>query len=117
MTAGVPGTGIGGLFYLAAALMLPLRGLSRHGRRLPWRRLLPPFALALGVLAGIWATGWLLGWVLGPMAAPPGMTGQEASRHYRNVVRWMSLIAGLGTLLVVLVTVQVARLVVGLRRS
>ena len=59
MTAGVPGTGIGGLFYLAAAAWLPVRAALRRlgGAPVTWRSALVPAGLALGILAGIWITG------------------------------------------------------------
>ena len=61
MTAGIPGTGIGGLFYLASALALPLRALSRRRRKRPLGSVIAgQVAMASGVIAAMWATGWLL---------------------------------------------------------
>ena len=64
MNAGLPGTGIGGLFYLVTALLMPavemvrtLRGRSSVAR---WRIVLRQVTLALGVLGGLWATAWFL---------------------------------------------------------
>jgi hypothetical protein len=58
--AGIPGTGLGGLFYLALALCMPfvegyrsLRGRSAPGR---WRQVGTQFALACGVLAALAGT-------------------------------------------------------------
>ncbi len=116
MTAGVPGTGIGGLFYLVAALLLPLRGLILRirGARVPWPTLFRQMRLAVGVFLGIWATGWLLGFIVGPVAETVRMAGRVdlVSRGFRSVVRWSALLAGLGALAVVLLSVEVARLVV-----
>jgi hypothetical protein len=108
MTAGLPGTGVGGLFYLVAALLLPLRGLvlRMRGTEVPWATLLRQLGLAVGVFVGIWATGWLLGFMVGPIAET------AAVRRYQSVVRWGALLAGFGTLSVVLLLVQMARLVV-----
>jgi len=116
MTAGVPGTGIGGLFYLVAALLLPLRGLilRMRGARVPWPTLFRQMRLAVGVFLGIWATGWLLGFVVGPIAGTARIAGRAESvtRGFRSIVRWSALLAGLGALAVVLLSVEVARLVV-----
>jgi hypothetical protein len=115
MTAGVPGTGIGGLFYLAAALLLPLRGVWRRIRRRPvsWRMILGHTAIAAGILLGILATGWILGLVIVPGAKPiaeAGILAGMKSSQARNFVRWAALAAGYFTLAVVLLAVQMARL-------
>lgn len=114
MTAGVPGTGIGGLFYLLAALLLPLRGIVRRvrGVRVSWRAIAGKAGLAFGVFLGIWLTGWFLGLLVGPatetlrMAAgsvPLSITRRE------NIVRWAALVGGFATLAFVLLSVQIAR--------
>jgi hypothetical protein len=58
--AGLPGTGLGGLFYIALALCMPviegyrtLRGRSTPGR---WRHVATQFAMACGVLAALVGT-------------------------------------------------------------
>ena len=114
MTAGVPGTGIGGLFYLVAALLLPLRGLMLRirGARVPWPTLFRQMRLAVGVFLGIWATGWLLGFIVGPVAVRVAGRAEMLKWGFRSVVRWSALLAGLGALGVVLLSVEVARLVV-----
>jgi hypothetical protein len=117
MTAGVPGTGIGGLFYLLAALFLPVRGLllRLRGGRVSWRMVARLLVLALGVFLGIWATWWLLGLVIVPTAETV-----EAAIHIRGImrreyaefVRWAALLAGFVTLALVMIATQVARLVI-----
>ena len=119
MTAGVPGTGIGGLFYLMAALFLPLRGLmlKMRGIRVSWPTILRQLKLALGVFLGLWATGWLIGLILGPVgtAQATGPGSIPVQPHYQNVLRWAALLAGFATLALVLLLVQFARLVTRLR--
>ncbi len=117
MTAGLPGAGIGGLFYLLGAIVLPARNGWRWmtGRRngLRGREVAFQLILALGILAGIWATGWLLGVVLGPGIVPQTGSGVSAGvGSAANVVRWAAFLAGFLTLGLVLGTVQVARAVV-----
>ena len=120
MTAGLPGAGIGGLFYLFSALLMPVRSLHRAatGGAPRWRLALRQAALAAGVVAGIWATGWLVGALMAHAGVAPGgaAAGAPAGRGVPNVVRTGALLFSFGTLAVVLAAVQVARLTVGRRR-
>jgi hypothetical protein len=116
MTVGSPGTGIGGLFYVVAALLAPIRSLllrcrTSRGDRGQIGRL---FLLGAGVASGIFATGWLLGFALGPVASAAAIAGTKdmSQPEIRNVVRWAALFASLLMLAVVLLAVQVARVVV-----
>jgi hypothetical protein len=58
--AGLPGTGLGGLFYLLLAFWMPLAELPRtlRGRssRARWRRIGTQFALACGIVAAVSST-------------------------------------------------------------
>ena len=76
--AGLPGTGIGGLFYILLALSMPFveasRALrSRSGPRL-WQQVFTQFTLACGILAAVAATvtGYLR---LADAPSPFGVTG------------------------------------------
>lgn len=55
--AGLPGTGLGGLFYILLALWMPLAELYRtaRGRSSParWRQVATQFALACGIVAAL----------------------------------------------------------------
>jgi len=116
VTAGVPGTGLGGLFYILAALLLPLRGAVRSVRRqiVDWDEVARLTGLAVGVFLGIWVTGWLLGWLVGPAArifeAAAGVNAALRAKS-DNILRWAAVAAGFVTLALVLLAVQVARLV------
>ncbi len=116
MTVGVPGTGVGGLFYMLAALLAPIRNLLlrrgvRRGNAGVMGRL---FLLGLGVVLGIYATGWLLGFLLGPAVSAAAVVGARrlARPEVENFLRWSVLLASLFLLAAVLLTVQVARLIV-----
>ena len=68
MTAGLPGTGIGGVFYLLSALLMPvfelvntLRGQSNWAR---WAVVFRQLMMAFGIIAGMWMLGILLGLLL-----------------------------------------------------
>lgn len=58
--AGLPGTGLGGLFYLLLAFWMPLAELPRTLRgqssRTRWRRIGTQFGLACGIVAAVVAT-------------------------------------------------------------
>ena len=116
MTAGVPGTGIGGLFYLAAAVVLPVRGLAMklRGAWVSWPTIFRQVRLAIGVLLGIVAMGWFLGFIVGPVPEAQQIAtrmGAAPGSHYQNVVRWAALLVGYATLALVMIAVQFARFV------
>ncbi len=117
MTAGIPGAGIGGLFYLLGAVAMPFRVavLWLLGRRdgLRGRDALRQGLLAAGILGGLWVAGWLLALVIGPEHLPHAQSDQGGlGPTSANVVRVAALFAGFLTLGTVLGAVQVARLVV-----
>jgi hypothetical protein len=120
MTVGIPGAGIGGLFYILSALAAPLRELaalarrdasaspeSRAASRVRRRLALRQGAIAVGILAALWATGTLLGRLL---AAGTRVAAAEAAGVHR-VLPASALAVTFGSLAVVLLAVQVARLV------
>jgi hypothetical protein len=122
MVAGLPGAGIGGLFYLISALLLPARALWRWVRGVPVGvsagAVLRQVLMAIAILAGIWGTGWLLGAVVAPdLVRPPSSTSflRHLPGSSANLVRIAALMAGFGTLGLVLIAVEVARVIVRAR--
>jgi cytochrome c-type biogenesis protein CcmH/NrfG len=122
MNVGLPGTGIGGVFYLLSALLMPVREGWRivHGDRdsARLRRVLVQWTLAAGVVSAIWVTGVALGWLLRfgtTHAAGGGAAGAAAARDVPEVLRAVALLITVATLGSVLSAVQVARLIVRLR--
>ena len=65
MTAGLPGTGIGGLFYLISALLMPFREAFRflvgRGDRARGQLALQQGGLAVTILGAVWVTGIVMG--------------------------------------------------------
>lgn len=65
MIAGLPGTGIGGIYYVFAAIWMPFRELLARlrGKRKParWGLIAGQILLAVSVTAVMWITGDLLG--------------------------------------------------------
>jgi hypothetical protein len=121
MTAGLPGVGIGGIFYLASAIMMPVRSLvatvTGRAHEARWRVALQQAGIAAGILAVLWATGLVLGWII--TTAFPHALGTNAAgvtpAHARNVVRTSALLLSFGTLAVVLLLVQVLRVTLPVR--
>jgi fucose permease len=117
MTAGLPGTGVGGLFYMLSGILMPFREAYRavRGKSDARSRRLVAYQtlMALGVVGGIWVTGWLLGLMISwaPAAAATLHGTSNAVTHASNVVRVMAFFIAFATLAVVLAAVQVARVV------
>ena len=125
MTVGLPGAGIGGLFYLLSALAMPFHAAAESilvaaGRQSPIQRKSPPwrlvwkqFAMAVAIIAGLWITGWALAALL--VAHPAALGNAQTTnigKKLPNVLRAGAVIVSFATLGCVLITVQVARLVV-----
>ena len=115
MSVGMPGTGIGGMFYLLSALATPLSEAYRRVRRgargglgtRGWRPVAGQLALAGGILAGMWATGWLLGVAL---HAAHSIARLPAAPPAGNALRTAALVLSFGTLATVLLGVELLRL-------
>lgn len=124
MTVGLPGSGIGGVFYLISALSMPVHAAiesvlcaagvrANADRRSPrWSLVWKQFAIAVGIIAALWVTGLALAALL---IAHPNALGSarttEIGGRLPNILRVGAIIVSVGTLSVVLAAVQVARLV------
>ena len=121
MTVGIPGTGIGGIFYLTAAILLPIRTVARTGRasfKTRLGRAMAQATIAAAVFGGIWATGWLLGLAFGPVLTTGFAGDRHFFEHHRgNLIRWAVFLAGYATLAGLMVAVHVAKYVVRRRRA
>jgi len=121
MNAGLPGTGIGGVFYLMSALLMPLfeliqtlRGRSSWSR---WALLIKQLAMAAGIIGGMWALGVLLGLLL--EARPDHefvrminahIAGQLEQAAKINVFHIAPVIMSLVTLTIIITTTNVLRI-------
>jgi hypothetical protein len=112
MTPGVPGAGIGGLFYLASTLLLPFRSLARRLRGQPdsltARQAVHTLAIASGVIAGLWVTGWILA-LLVPDEMLHSPAAASGAVRARTVLPVATFATAVGTLLTVLIAVEIAR--------
>jgi hypothetical protein len=127
MTAGLPGAGIGGMFYMLSAVSMPFTALWRTARRIrgrrtdvpkpDWPAVLRQFSIAAGIIVALWMTGWGLGHLI--VAHPAALGGMNPARHREvpNVLKIGALLLSVGTLCAVLVAVQVARAFVQPRSS
>lgn len=117
MTPGVPGAGIGGLFYLASTLLLPFRSLKRRWRGQPdpvsLRQIRHNVAMAGGVVAALWMVGWLLAFIV-----PDEMVHMPAGgTAARTVLPVATFAMGVATLLLVVGAVEIARLIQAWRHN
>ena len=107
MTAGVPGSGIGGSFYLLSALLMPVhesvsicrKTSSCASRQAVGRQVLN----AMGVLSGVWMTGWFISKSFSKVAASLHPEQQRVITVFNHI----SLVYGLVTLLAVFLLVQI----------
>jgi hypothetical protein len=112
--AGLPGTGIGGLFYLVSALLMPFRELWRAivGRTEGKQRRAAMFqgALAVGIVFAVWVTGVALSIVHIGDAVTRTHTG-HAALPTLHVFYIAPVIVAFATLVAVLLTVELLYLV------
>ena len=121
MTPGVPGAGIGGLFYLASTVLLPFRSLARRLRGQPdsltARQFMHTLAIASGVVAGLWITGWALARLLPDEVLRSVAASPAGSSRVRTVLPVATFATGVATLLTVLTAVEIARYARGRRET
>ena len=104
MTVGLPGTGIGGLFYLLLVLVMPLREAFRilrgRGDIRRWQTIGRALALAAGILAALWLEAWVLVEILGLRQNSLGAAAGSAERIARAAS--FATLASLGPVLLTL---------------
>ena len=114
MTAGLPGAGIGGMFYLLMALLAPLwEGVRAYRQtRSPrqWQLVLRHFLLAASILFSMWLAAWALGVILAWPSDLGHAGGQQDVAAYPRVISRNVALFTLSTLAVVLAAVEILRL-------
>lgn len=119
MFAGLPGTGLGGIFYALLVCWMPIRELwlMARGRNAPgrWALVAGQAALVLGIVAALWAEAWAIKWLVGGIAGPAGAAGGQggafaaaAGRHLPPALAWTPF----ALLLLLVGGVHLARLLV-----
>jgi hypothetical protein len=111
MTAGLPGTGIGCLFYLVSALCMPFielymtcRGRSSRQR---WKLVATQLGLALGIAGGFWVTGWCLGQLL----PAKQVLSLQGTGEALNVIAITSFLMSGAVLVCVLIGIEVLSMI------
>lgn len=121
MTPGIPGTGIGGLFYILSALAMPLAELvNRQSRGTPrrWRQVARQFAIASGILVALALTAWVILPEPASPILPETVSGNAEpvselqTEDMNNLVKLLFLVGTFGVLMLVLALVQVLRFLV-----
>ena len=115
MNVGLPGTGIGGMFYLLSAVCMPLVEALRGGRSsVRWRLVGRQFLMAAGIAAGMWIAGFILAVMMGglPMLAAAVRGAGANGRVTINVLQTATLVVSLATLGTIICGVWIASLVV-----
>ena len=113
MTPGLPGAGIGGIFYLVAALLSPVcegvRTIRGKGSRRQWRLVLRHFLLAASILVVLWLTAWTAGLIFTSRVVTQHL-GVAADGLQTEVISRKIALSTLTVLALVLASVEVLRL-------
>ena len=117
MSVGLPGSGIGGVFYLLSAMWMPVHSAQRsvRGKHVHWRLMARQTVMATLIIAALWGTGAVIDFMLTGATAPESLraaVGKDAGANLPSIFRAASFAMTFGTLAVVLLTVQVLRFVV-----
>ena len=124
MTAGLPGTGIGGLFYLLLAVYMPVREffrLMQKRRNLGrWGFIALQLCFVFAILGAIWGEAWLLSrsfiWLQQAFGfndlSLGGRSGGQLAMERVKILTFASASGGLISLAFVFVIVHILRLFV-----
>ena len=115
MSPGLPGTGIGGLFYILCALWMPVCELWRRrqgGEPGQWPLVARQFGIAVGIVASMTGVFWALDAVL---VIEKVAAHAASGEHAMWSLRLSALMVTSGVLSTVLSAMQVARLCLRLR--
>jgi multisubunit Na+/H+ antiporter MnhB subunit len=122
MTAGLPGAGIGGLFFVLSAYFMLVVEIQRtlRGRSSParWRMVLRNVAIATAMVAAVTAVVWLVHRLAYPPAPAGSVDGQNGSGGTTDeLVPFTPVLFALAVLVAVLGAAFVLRLVAGRKRT
>ena len=106
---------------VASTLVLPFRSVMRRFRGRPdpvsLRLIGHNVAMAGGVLAGLWVTGWFLAFIVPDEVLRSVTTGTAGTLRARTILPVATFATAVATLLLVLGTVEIARLVQARRHN
>ncbi len=116
MTPGLPGTGIGGLFYILSAAWMPLREAlrGRGGDAVPgrWALIARQFAIAVGIIVAMTSVFWAIdaSFPASVAAGDAEAAAVASSTGARLSLRVPVFLGTIGVLVAVLTAVQILRL-------
>jgi hypothetical protein len=120
MTAGIPGTGIGALYYILLALMMPVRETCRLCVRRSsterWLQVAAQTGNALGILISAWLTGWLLIHAFALLRTHGLGSQSEAVKTMTNIMSVSTFHLALVVLGSVILSVHILRLLIPARK-
>jgi hypothetical protein len=117
MTVGLPGTGIGGIFYLLLAVCMPIREsvrtLKRRTNLRRWGFIILQLLFVLGVVAAMWSELWLLNrlliWTWGTLKVNGPLLIMEQTFRQTKLMALASASASFVSLTFVIAGVHVLR--------
>jgi hypothetical protein len=120
MVAGLPGTGIGGIFYFLLAAYMPVseffRMLNKRAELKRWCFIGLQLAFVAGILAAIWAEVWALNECILRLGVNAGIQKGPLSAERAKLLAFASATGSLLSLSFVFLAVHILRLLVGTKR-
>ncbi len=105
MTVGLPGTGIGGLFYLLLVVFMPVRELWRtvqgQSSIANWRCVMRHMLFVAGIVGCLWLESWLIGGLFSKLRMPGTAVASQIAAQESVVpgLAWVSIAVLGGVLL------------------
>jgi peptidoglycan biosynthesis protein MviN/MurJ (putative lipid II flippase) len=108
--AGLPGTGLGGVFYILLILWMILRKSAKPDIYAKWRRLIPLGSMAIAIVMVLWGEMWIIGKTVGrlPTFADIVSSGIPTSGVLAIALAFVPLL----TLAALLMALHLARLLI-----
>jgi len=110
MNIGLPGAGIGGLYYLGCAVIMPVKELfltvTKPEHKFRYKLVATQLGIAIGIMAGFFLIYYSISQLLGLGALPVAQVGEEASFY-----PLLPVIVSFSLLIIILVLVELAAFV------
>jgi hypothetical protein len=105
--AGLPGTGLGGVFYVLLILWMIVRKSMQPGLYAKWRRLVPLGSMAVAIVLVLWVEMWAVGKLVGRLPRFADIVSANSPSGALAIVLGLMPLLSLAVLLMAL---QMARL-------
>jgi len=125
MIVGLPGTGIGGLFYLISAFLMPLveviKAIQGRSSVKRWKEVISLFAMAVGIFLTLWAEFECLAYIFPERIANTLIIESSHITVAINLLRHALLtpliFITIPTLLGIVLIIELLRVIFGRRKS